>query len=124
LNLEEAEISSADIPGWLVTTASSLTVAMDITLSEELKQEGIAREFINRIQNLRKDSGFEVVDKINIRIQKHEALNEALSNFSEHIAKQTLAESVELVEELENEGSREVELEGGIKTLMQIKKNG
>ena len=122
LSLEEVEISSADIPGWLVTTDSSLTVAMDITLSEELKQEGIAREFINRIQNLRKDSGFEVVDKIDIRIKKHEALNEALSNFSEHIAKQTLAESVELVEELENEGSREVELEGGIKTLMQIKK--
>jgi len=57
LSLEEVEISSADIPGWLVTNDGSLTVAMDITITEELKQEGIAREFINRIQNLRKDSG-------------------------------------------------------------------
>ena len=120
LSLEEVEIASADIPGFLVANETSLTVAMDITITEELKQEGIAREFINRIQNLRKDSGFEVTDKIEIRIKKHEALNEALENFKSHIGNQTLANLVELVDELDEGSSREVELEGGIATLINI----
>ncbi len=122
LNLEEVEILSQDIPGWLVANDGSLTVALDITITEELKQEGIAREFINRIQNLRKDSGFEVTDKIEIRIKKHDALNEALNNYKEHIGTQTLAVSVQLVDDLDPSDSREVDLEEGVKTLMQVRK--
>ena len=70
LQLEDVEISSQDIEGWLVASTGSLTVALDITIDEELKQEGIARELVNRIQNLRKDSGFEVTDKIGYLLLK------------------------------------------------------
>ena len=122
LNLEEVEISSTDIPGWLVANDGTLTVAMDITVTEALKQEGVAREFINRIQNLRKDSGFEVTDKIEIRIKKHDAINEALVSYNEHISIQTLAVFVELVDELDPSTSRAVDLEDGVKTLMQVRK--
>lgn len=120
--LEEVEISSEDIPGWLVANDGSLTVALDITITEELKEEGIAREFINRIQNIRKDSGLEVTDKIEIRIRKHPELVSALNNFADHIGNQTLAEKVELVDELDSAEAREVELDENVKTLLTIKK--
>ncbi|MEA1876536.1 MAG: DUF5915 domain-containing protein, partial [Bacteroidota bacterium] len=122
LLLEEVEILSEDIPGWLVANDGNLTVALDITITEELKQEGIAREFINRIQNLRKDSGFEVTDKIEVFIQRHDAIEKALINYRQHIGNQTLAETVELVDKIDPEFAREVELENDIKTFLQIKK--
>lgn len=122
LSLKEVEILSEDIPGWLVANDGNLTVALDITITEELKQEGIAREFINRIQNLRKDSGFKVTDKIEVFIQRHEAIEKALINYRQHIGSQTLAERVELVDKVDPEFAREVELENDIKTLLQIKK--
>ena len=102
LSLEDAEITSQDIPGWTVASEGAITVALDVTLTEELKQEGIAREFVNRIQNLRKDSGFEVTDKINLKIQKHDAINAAVESFKDYIASQTLANSVTLVDEATN----------------------
>ena len=81
LQLEEVEISSQDIEGWLVASSGPVTVALDVTISEELRKEGIARELVNRIQNLRKESGFEVTDKIDIKFLKNETVqNAVLSN--------------------------------------------
>jgi isoleucyl-tRNA synthetase len=70
LTIEDVEISSQDIEGWLVANSNGITVALDIVISPELKKEGIARELVNRIQNIRKDSGFEVTDKIKVYLQK------------------------------------------------------
>src|SRR5690554_8230890 len=72
LTIEEVEISSQDIEGWLVANANGITVALDITITDELRKEGIARELVNRIQNIRKDSGFEVTDKINVQMLRNE----------------------------------------------------
>ncbi|RPA67497.1 isoleucine--tRNA ligase [Cyclobacteriaceae bacterium YHN15] len=92
LLLEEVLISSQDIPGWLVASDQGITVALDVTLTDELKQEGIARDLVNRIQNLRKDMGLEVQDKINIKVAKHDALvDAALSNFASYIQTETQA---------------------------------
>lgn len=88
------EITSEDMPGWLVATEGKLTVAMDITLTEELKAEGVARELINRIQNIRKDSGFEVTDRIRVEIQNTDFTASALAQYSSYIASQTLAVEV------------------------------
>src|SRR5690554_7970894 len=71
LTLEEVEISSQDTEGWLVANANGITVALDITITDELRKEGIARELVNRIQNIRKDSGFEVTDKINVQMLRN-----------------------------------------------------
>ncbi len=94
--LEEVLISSQDIPGWSVASDQGLTVALDITLTEELKQEGVARDLVNRIQNLRKDMGLEVQDKIHIKVSKHDALvDAALINFAGYIQTETQALSLE-----------------------------
>ncbi|MFI3331721.1 MAG: isoleucine--tRNA ligase [Rikenellaceae bacterium] len=92
--LVDFDITSEDMPGWLVASEGTLTVALDITISEELRREGIARELTNRIQNIRKDSGLEVTDKINVVIESHEILDAAVVDFADYIATQTLAESV------------------------------
>ncbi len=120
LLLEEVEILSEDIPGWLVANDGSLTVALDIMLSPELLEEGIARELINRIQNMRKDSGFEVTDKIRILIQKHPGLNAAVENFGEFIANQTLAVEIKLADKVNSAESKEVDLDDDMKTFIQI----
>jgi len=88
------QISSEDMPGWLVASQGSLTVALDIEITPELKQEGLARELINRIQNLRKSSGFEVTDRIEVVIEPNEALQEALERFGDYVCAQTLARSI------------------------------
>jgi isoleucyl-tRNA synthetase len=80
LTVEDVEISSQDIPGWLVANSNGITVALDITISEELRKEGIARELVNRIQNIRKYSGFEVTDKIVVKIPKEIKINEAATS--------------------------------------------
>lgn len=92
--LEDFEITSEDMPGWLVATEGKLTIALDINVTEELREEGIAREFVNRIQNLRKDSGFEVTDKIDVVIESNPATDGAVKAFAEYIGSQTLALSV------------------------------
>ena len=119
---EDVEITTEDIPGWLVAIDGSLTVALDVTITEELRYEGIAREFINRIQNYRKESGFEVTDKIYILIMKHESLNNAIDRHRENIGIQTLADRVQLVDNLDMENARKVELEEGLYTWMKIEK--
>ncbi|MDE6624562.1 MAG: class I tRNA ligase family protein, partial [Alistipes sp.] len=88
------EITSEDMPGWLVATEGKLTVALDITVTDELRAEGVARELINRIQNIRKDSGFEVTDKIRVEIEAKELVAPALEGFADYIAAQTLAVEV------------------------------
>lgn len=92
LALDEVIISSQDIPGWLVASANGVTVALDVTITPELKNEGIARELVNRIQNLRKDSGFEVTDRVEVVIQENEKIQEALSQNINYIKEETLTE--------------------------------
>ncbi|MFP4449057.1 MAG: isoleucine--tRNA ligase [Bacteroidales bacterium] len=122
LQLDDVEITSQDIPGWLVTTDGDITVALDITITDELQQEGIAREFVNRIQNLRKDKNFEVTDRIKIRIQRIDSINEAIEKHKEYIAAQTLADEINLVEETDN-GADTIEISDDIKTKIKIEKN-
>ena len=88
------EITSEDMPGWLVASEGKLTVALDITITDELRREGVARELINRIQNIRKDSGFEVTDKIRVEIEEMELVAGAIEHFADYIASQTLAVEV------------------------------
>ncbi|MFI3259722.1 MAG: isoleucine--tRNA ligase [Rikenellaceae bacterium] len=88
------EITSEDMPGWLVASEGKLTVALDITISEELRNEGVARELVNRIQNIRKDSGFEVVDRVTVEIESTPAVESAIAEFGDYVAAQTLALSV------------------------------
>ena len=92
------DITSEDMPGWLVASEGKLTVALDVTVTEELRKEGLARELVNRIQNIRKDSGFEVTDRIKVEIEKKEMLEGAIESFGGFIGQQTLALSVVLSE--------------------------
>ena len=98
--VEDVEILAEDVPGWQVASLGKLTVALDITITEELKQEGISRELINRIQNMRKDQGFEVTDKIKVQVKDHPYISEALKNNLSYICAEILADSLELVNEL------------------------
>ncbi len=120
--LSEVEISSEDIEGWLVATSGKLTVALDITVTETLKQEGIAREFVNRIQNLRKEIGLDVTDKIHLQIQKHPAINEAITNYKDYLSAQTLANSVDLIENFNGKAVKKVEIDTDVETAILIEK--
>jgi isoleucyl-tRNA synthetase len=119
LTSQDVEISSQDIPGWLVANSNGITVALDITISEELKQEGIARELVNRIQNIRKDSGFEVTDKIKVQIQRSGELEQAIMNNESYIKDETLTEKLNFVDNLES--GIEIEFDD-IKTKILISK--
>lgn len=101
MDLEDFEITSDDMPGWLVATEGQLTIAMDITIDQNLRAEGIARELVNRIQNIRKDSGFEVTDKIKVVIQSTSETDYAMELFSDYIAAQTLAQSISVANEIQ-----------------------
>jgi len=94
LALDEVEISSQDIEGWLVANQGSLTVALDVSINDSMKKEGIARELINRIQNIRKESGFEVTDKIHLSLENHVILNEAVLENEKYIKDETLTEKI------------------------------
>lgn len=98
LSLEDVEILSEDIPGWLVANEGRITVALDINVTKELREEGIARELINRIQNLRKERNFNVTDKIKLFIGEHDEINEAVEHFNDYIAGQVLADEVTLID--------------------------
>ena len=102
LALDEVEITSQDIEGWLVANQGGLTVALDVVISEDLKEEGIARELINRIQNLRKDSGLDVVDKIQLTLQDSSELSAAVNSNLEYIKNETLTSSLTFVEHLDS----------------------
>ena len=122
LGREDLEILSEDIPGWLVASDDNIIVALDITVTDDLRFEGIAREFINRIQNYRKESGFDVTDKIKISIQKHEFIDKAIIKHKEYIVSQTLAKEINLVEKLDKNNSRQVEIDDDIITWLKIER--
>jgi len=94
LDLADFEINAQDIPGWLVASEGGITVALDITLSDDLKAEGISREVVNRIQNMRKDSGFEVTDRISVEIDTTETVEQAIKQFEVYICNEVLANSI------------------------------
>ncbi len=121
LTPDDVEITSEDIPGWTVSTEGQVTVALDIKISDDLRHEGIAREFVNRIQNIRKDSNFEVTDKINVQIEKHDELNEALEKHNDFICGQTLANSLTLVDTLTGDNIRDIEIDD-IKTKINVER--
>lgn len=117
---EDVEIIPVDIPGWKVANAGALTVALDVTITPDLKKEGYAREFVNRIQNLRKENGLDVTDKISVKILTNEGLNEAITANSEYIRAQVLAGEIILMDSLEN--GQSVEIDEGLTTLIHIQK--
>lgn len=102
LELADVEITSQDIEGWLVANEGALTVALDVTLTDNLRREGIARELVNRIQNLRKDSGFEVTDRINVVLQKDDNIVKAIDTNLEYIKTETLTEELEIMDTVNN----------------------
>ena len=102
LERTDVEITSQDIEGWLVANEGSLTVALDVTITEELRKEGIARELVNRIQNLRKDSGFEVTDRIDVLLQKDDNIVTAINTNISYIKAETLTEELEIIERIDN----------------------
>ena len=96
----DVEIIAEDVPGWQVANLGKLTVALDVTLTDELKEEGISRELINRIQNLRKTKGFEVTDRITVRLTDHPFISRALNNNLSYICAEILADSIVLDNQL------------------------
>ena len=122
IDISDVEITSKDIPGCIVATNNGLTVALDITLSDELREEGLAREFINRIQNLRKDRGFEVTDKVKIQVEKNDSLTAAIKNNFTYICDETLAVQLDFEVHTILNGS-EIELIDNISTKVLIIKN-
>ncbi len=119
LTLEDALISTQDIPGWAVTSEGDLTVALDMTITDELMQEGLAREIVNRVQNLRKTGGFEVTDRIELLIEKNEKIDAAVEKFGDYICTETLA-TINKVDALE--GVEAEELVEGVNVKLQIQK--
>ncbi|RZJ72426.1 isoleucine--tRNA ligase [Flavobacterium sp.] len=118
LTSADVEISSQDIEGWLVANSGTITVALDITITDELRNEGIARELVNRIQNMRKDSGYEVTDKIKVEIQSEKSLDKAINDFGQYIKDETLTKELVISEKVD--GS-DVEFDD-IKTSVLISK--
>jgi len=121
LLLSDVEINSHDIPGWLVASSGGLTVALDVTISEDLRKEGIAREFVNRLQNLRKDKGLDVMDRINVRVQADESIMHALLDYKVYICSEILADA--LFEEKELLNGTEIEIDG-VNCKIELEKNG
>ena len=112
VTLEEVEVIPEDIPGWLVANDGNVTVALDVTVTPELKNEGMARELINRIQNIRKSSDFDITDKVKVEITHSPAVDEALKEFKEYIAAQVLADEIALVDSLTGDDVTELDVDG------------
>ena len=119
---EDVEIIPIDIPGWKVANNGLITVALDINISEELRNEGLARELVNRIQNLRKDSDFEVTDKILVKIQQKIELDNAIKNNLSYICSETLTTDFQIVNNLSPENSTTIEVDENLQTLIYIEK--
>jgi len=116
LTLSEVEITSEDIPGWTVASKGPLTVALDINITPELAQEGDAREFVNRIQKIRKDSGFDVTDRIEVLVNANNGLKQSLAKYNKYICAEILADKLELTSN-DNDG---IEIEVNDKPLKVI----
>ncbi len=119
--LSEVDIVAEDIPGWSVSSKGSLTVALDITLSDELKQEGEAREFVNRIQNIRKESGFDLTDRIFVSVQEAPLLKPSIIRYNDYICREILADSIDWVPEILNGADIDI---NGILLKVVVNKKG
>ena len=122
LETEDVEIIPVDLPGWKVANQGGITVALDIHMDENLKNEGLAREVVNRIQNLRKENGLDVTDKILVKIQQNSGLDNAIKNNLSYICSETLTSDLQLVQSLSNENAVAIELDEIITTRMLIQK--
>jgi isoleucyl-tRNA synthetase len=120
LDLSDFEINAQDIPGWLVASENGLTVALDITITDELKSEGIAREIVNRVQNLRKESGFDVVDRIFIQVDTTQEIQAAITQNKGYICDEVLANDI-LFTQL-NEGAFVTEIESVEDTKLELRR--
>ena len=120
LHLSEVEITSEDIPGWTVANKGALIVALDITVTPELENEGNAREFVNRIQKIRKESGFELTDRIMVKVAATNGLKNSLAQFNDYICAEILADKLELVPEIE--GGTEIEINDTSLKVIVLKK--
>ena len=120
LEPSDVEILTDDIPGWTVSVDGPITVALDLTLNAELIEEGIARELVNRIQNLRKDSGLELTDRIALYIKKQDGINQAVENNLKYISAETLAGKLELVDTIDN--GLNVEVDDNLSTEISIQR--
>jgi isoleucyl-tRNA synthetase len=120
--LSDVDINTQDIPGWLISSMGNLTVALDITITPELEEEGMARDLVNRIQNIRKDKGFEVTDKILLKIEKNNQISGAIQNNYDYICSETLAESLDLTEKLAGDDITRVELADQLEVSLIIEK--
>ena len=107
----DVEVISEDIPGWLVANEGNLTVALDITVTDELRREGVARELVNRIQNIRKTSGFDITDKIDVYIASNEETDQAVKEYRDYMSRQVLANTFEIVDTLSGEGVSELDFD-------------
>lgn len=122
LENEDVEIIPVDIPGWKVANNGPVTVALDVTLTEPLRQEGMARELVNRIQNIRKDKGFEVTDKINVEIARHDKLDAAIKNNLSYICSETLTKNLNIVEKISAQQALQVEVDEHVSTVISVEK--
>ena len=120
LTLEDFEIITEDIPGWQVAQDGALTVALDITLTEELLDEGLSKEIVNRIQNIRKDSGFGVTDRIVVQIKKDEDIIRCVQKHGDYIKMEVLADEIKISDQLTGD---QVELREGIETIINVIKS-
>lgn len=124
ITADDVEITTEDIPGWVVSNMDELTVALDITITDDLKQEGIARELINRVQNLRKDKQLEVTDKIILQVEKNSDIEDAINNNISYICSETLAKNLDMKEHIQGDEKVSVELFDGINIDIAIEKAG
>jgi isoleucyl-tRNA synthetase len=122
LLLEDVEVLSEDIPGWQVASQGRLTVALDVTLTDELREKGLARELVNRIQNIRKDKGFEITDRISVQIKAPDHVQRSVKNNFDYIRTEILATSLELVDHLDSADAIQVEVDEDLQVLTTVNK--
>jgi isoleucyl-tRNA synthetase len=122
LEPEDVEIIPVDIPGWKVANNGPVTVALDISITGPLRQEGMARELVNRIQNIRKDKGFEVTDKIQVKVLQNDTLNDAIKNNLNYICSETLTSRLQVVDKLEQHTSILIEVDEQVNTWISVEK--
>ncbi|MDE6796327.1 MAG: isoleucine--tRNA ligase, partial [Muribaculaceae bacterium] len=121
VTLEDVEVIPEDVPGWLVANDGSVTVALDVTVTPELKNEGMARELINRIQNIRKGNDFKITDKIEVVLSDVPEIRDAVEAFGDYIASQVLADSITLEADLAGDDLKDLEIDG-VKAFAKVTK--
>jgi isoleucyl-tRNA synthetase len=122
VELAEVEIITEDIPGWVVNVEDGMTVALDVTITDDLREEGIAREFINRIQNIRKENGFEVTDRINVHYEPHHEISQAIQNNYKYICSEILADKLESKEYINGENTSLIDILEGVEIKVIVNK--